>query len=234
MGNLPRSAAYFSRTPEVDEFLSEFIRVRNWYITHLGKAVEDRGSERPYRRSNKRKIANSTDSKRNPDDDLLAVAKEMSEGDAIHLDAFIALVVSYDDLLNELDRKACNNLKPKSFELYKIMKDATIKERKASLPPQDDDLKSALREAEEKRYQRLVADVREQLQDKATRVAGMKPPIIGGLNAFFGVALTFVGAFSIAGALGVKDNVKKAIIGIIASFMALLVDTLLFLMRSGR
>lgn len=139
MGKLPRSAAYFSRTPEVDEFLAEFIRVRNWYITHLGKAVEDRGSERPYRRSNKRKIAKSTDSKRNPDDDLLAVAKEMSEGDAIHLDAFIALVskvyhtihypqvVSYDDLLNELDRKACNSLKAKSFELYKIMKDATIK-----------------------------------------------------------------------------------------------------------
>lgn len=178
MGKLPRSAVYFSRTPEVDEFLEEFIRVRTWHLVHKRASDAPSDSPVPYSRNKAKEGEETASLDRAEQDEFIAVAKQMKEGSSIHLDAFISLTVSYDDVLNSLDGKQLRRLKPQRFELHKIMKNAKVKGRKSFNPTPADDLKSVLREAEEKKYQRLVADVRERLDDKTVRITDAKPPIM--------------------------------------------------------
>ncbi|ORM41785.1 uncharacterized protein BXIN_0600 [Babesia sp. Xinjiang] len=234
MGRPPLSAAYFLRTTEVDEFLSEFARVRSWYITNVYNVERRKRNgdyELPYRRQPPKNGPNSDHNGETLNDSMLDAAKEMANGDSIHLDAFIRLVVAHNEVVDALDNKACDVVQPRRFELHEIMKNAKISDRKVPKHTEAMDSKSVLRAADEKRYQRLVADVNEKFRTSDVKVGKFKPPIIGGANAIFGVVLTFIGGYSIAGALGVKDNLKKAIIGTVFASAALLVDTLLFLMR---
>lgn len=174
---VPRSAIYFSRTPEVDEFLKEFIRVRTWLVYQRERSAAAADTNGPHRRV----INQDGDFLEAVDkdvDDFLSVAKEMITGTSIHLDAFITLSVSYDDMLQQIDSQSWKKLKPTKFQLDKVMKNAKVEERKRCSIPPSDDLKSVLREAEERRYQRLVADIREQLNDKPIRLSQAKPPIM--------------------------------------------------------
>ncbi|GFE55116.1 endoplasmic reticulum-based factor for assembly of V-ATPase [Babesia ovis] len=235
MGKPPVSAVYFYRTPEVDEFIQEFIRVRSWHLKeNCSSASNDADGQptRPYRRQQRKKKAqNIGRDDETLNDDMLDAAKEMARGTSIHLDAFISLVVTHNEFVEALNHKEYKAIQPKKFKLYEIMKNSSVSDRKVPKYTAGDDLQSALREAEEKRYQRLVADVQTKFQSTESKVAKFKPPIIGGANAIFGVVLTFIGGYSIAGVLGVKDNIKKAIIATALASGALLVDTALFLMR---
>ncbi|CDR93834.1 hypothetical protein, conserved [Babesia bigemina] len=236
MGRSGNSAAYFERTPEVDEFLGEFVRVRTRYLLETARAAKilrSRAAEAPYRRlSELNPVASHEDDV--PNDEMIDAAREMEKGKSINLDAFIRLVVSHHELCDSFDDNTNAAIQPRRFELYQIMMNTTIKNRKALKLVDATDLKSALREAEERRYQRLVADVSKKLKrdDKTSRP--YRPPIIGGINAIVGVFLVFVGAYSVAGVIGVKDVVKRAVIAAFMASAALLVDTLLFVMRCER
>ncbi|GIX63520.1 peptidylprolyl isomerase [Babesia caballi] len=191
MGRLPRSAAYFVRTPEVDEFLREFARVRRWHLGGAGVAAETEEAESesvPYRRrgskgrsagdrANEAAVTELADDV--PADDMLAAAQVMLKGSCIHLDAFISLVVAHNTLVDKIEREAAGDgPQPRRFELHEIMKNARIKDRKVPNPVEGDDLQSILRAAEEQRYQRLVADVNKKFDTNSTKVVQFKPPIM--------------------------------------------------------
>ncbi|EDO08611.2 Endoplasmic reticulum-based factor for assembly of V-ATPase family protein [Babesia bovis T2Bo] len=232
MGKPPLSAVYFVRTPEVDEFLEEFIRVRSWHILENMGTSQSTGKDTSLVPRRRNVDTNSDDKDEVLVDDMLDVAKEMSHGSSIHLDAFISLVVNHNEFIDVLTNEEYDAIKPKRFKLYEIMKNTSITDRKIPKPRESTDLQSVLREAEERRYQRLVSNVQSKFKSTKSEVSAYKPPIIGGANAIFGVILTFIGGYSVAGVVGVKDNMMKAIIATVCASAALIVDTILFLMRS--
>nr|BAN64426.1 hypothetical protein [Babesia bovis] len=232
MGKPPLSAVYFVRTPEVDEFLEEFIRVRSWHILENMGTSQSTGKDTSLVPRRRNVDTNSDDKDEVLEDDMLDVAKEMSHGSSIHLDAFISLVVNHNEFIDVLTNEEYDAIKPKRFKLYEIMKNTSITDRKIPKPRESTDLQSVLREAEERRYQRLVSNVQSKFKSTKSEVSAYKPSIIGGGNAIFGVILTFIGGYSVAGVVGVKDNMMKAIIATVCASAALIVDTILFLMKS--
>lgn len=94
MGRPGRSAAYFERTPEVDEFLQEFSRVRVWYLLETTKAaniLRQGAGDVPYRRLPELN-AKVPDDDEVVNDEMVDAAQEMAKGTSINLDAFIRLV----------------------------------------------------------------------------------------------------------------------------------------------
>ncbi|EAN32370.2 Endoplasmic reticulum-based factor for assembly of V-ATPase family protein [Theileria parva strain Muguga] len=257
MNSSTNSAAYFSKTTEVVDFLDEFIRFRKKVLSSSDTNVSDFPlPNRPYRRS---KFLNSpkgskpsddpelngvhTDDHKDHDtfnelkpapedlndsnqDNLLNVALQMSSDDELHLDAFISLVDAYYSMVLEFP-----SLDHSEFELSEVLKNAKITNRKFPKIENRIDIEWSKKTAHELKYQRLIKDIKELLVPSQTRFSEYKPPIISGLNIFFGVALTFIGSYSISGFLGLKDPLYKSLIGVVASFIALVVDTVLYLMK---
>ncbi|XP_952622.1 uncharacterized protein TA15000 [Theileria annulata] len=179
-------------------------------------------------------------------DNLLCVALQMSVDDELHLDAFISLVDAYYSMVQEFP-----DLDHSEFELGEILKNAKITNRKFPKIENRIDIEWSKKTAHELKYQLLIKDIKELLVPSQTRFSDFKPPIMlvfkififfsSGLNIFFGVALTFIGSYSISGFLGVKDPlyvcfffltfVQRSLIGVVSSFIALVVDTVLYLMK---
>eukprot|EP00371_Babesia_bovis_P003532 XP_001612179.1 hypothetical protein [Babesia bovis T2Bo] len=178
MGKPPLSAVYFVRTPEVDEFLEEFIRVRSWHILENMGTSQSTGKDTSLVPRRRNVDTNSDDKDEVLVDDMLDVAKEMSHGSSIHLDAFISLVVNHNEFIDVLTNEEYDAIKPKRFKLYEIMKNTSITDRKIPKPRESTDLQSVLREAEERRYQRLVSNVQSKFKSTKSEVSAYKPPII--------------------------------------------------------
>ncbi|UKK02342.2 hypothetical protein MACK_001699 [Theileria orientalis] len=238
MSNSTSSAAYFCKTTEVEDFLKEYIRFRKKVLNVPEPEEEDedhtQNGKNPYRRAKFSEASTVSEDAKPKDltslsdceDNLLNVAVQMTMENDLHLDAFISLVDSYDLMVKE--NPEMDHLE---FKLAEILKNAKITRRKFPVIEDRVDIEWSKKLAHEIKYQRQTKDIRELFTSQQNKVFEFRPPIISGLNIIFGVALTFIGAYSISGSLGVKDPLHRTLIGIAFSFVALIVDTVLYLLR---
>ncbi|KAK2195315.1 hypothetical protein BdWA1_002990 [Babesia duncani] len=214
MGSVVESAVYFNRTQNVDEFLDEFIRIR-------GLVSADKNPIK------KKLFSNKTG-----DDSVYNRKNKKENPESVEIEDIIQMS-TYDKTVNEMDAKTKQGVNPLQFDLAQVLKDTQIK-RSITKPVTNINPRMLdLREIEEKRYQRMVQDISHSFNKNSPQAKEFKPPIIAGSNIFFGVGLTFFGAYSLAGLVGIDDALHRSLIGIACSFITLIVDTALFILRSN-